>query len=250
MWWNGLVWLSALIYITQPPFACIQKSGVFFKFFCTVAVRLFIYGLHRKLRTQAQVKPLAYTDTQQRLSLVTHYTECPWQAAWWNVTAGKELIIDYDSSRKASLEVYFKNAFIILPPETVLIYKDDPTVGHFNLEIIWREQITFTRFQILSRWAGCCFFFFSAHTTKSSPVGCNIIYWNNGHTSRTQSLPLTQIRMYGLAACTFMSKSDTVHIQALITNIGMANAGATHNMKANGSHDRHFDDWYSHKVDK
>lgn len=214
---------------------CIQKAGVFLFFIflhrgCQI---VYLWTTPRKLRTQAQVKPLAYTDIQRRLSLVTHYTECPWQAAWWNVTAGKELIIDYDSSRKASLEVYFKNAFFILPPETVLIYKDDPTVGHFNLEIIWREQITFTRFHILSRWAGCCFFFFSAHTTKSSPVGYNIIYWNNGHTSRTQSLPLTQIRTYGLAACTFMSKSDTVHIQALITNIGMAKAGATHNMKAN-----------------
>lgn len=142
------------IYIMQRPFACIQSiSGEFFLFFLSMVVRLFTYALPScKLRTQAQDKPISYTDTQLRLSLVAHCTECAWQAGWWKVTAGKELIIDFDSNGKASLEFYFKNTSIRLPPETVFIYENDPIVGEFNLKIIWQEQITFIRLHSPTSW--------------------------------------------------------------------------------------------------
>lgn len=143
------------IYIMQRPFACIQSiSGEFFIFiFFSMVVRLFTYALPAcKLRTQAQDKPISYTDTQLRLSLVAHCTECAWQAGWWKVTAGKELIIDYDSNGKASLEFYFKNTSIRFPPETVFIYQNDPIVGEFNLKIIWQEQMTFIRFHSPTSW--------------------------------------------------------------------------------------------------
>lgn len=57
-----------------------------------------------------------HTHTQLRLSLAVHCTECAWQAGWWKVTAGEELIIDCDSNIKGRWVLFFlffsKNNFI------------------------------------------------------------------------------------------------------------------------------------------
>lgn len=138
-WGNSLVRLTPwanLHYATTILLAFkVYQINFFFQHGCQI---VYLCTTPRKLRTQAQDKPLSSTDTQLRLSLVAHCTECAWQAGWWKVTAGKELIIDYDSNGKASLEFYFKNTTLWFPPETVFIYENDPIVGEFNLKkIIW-----------------------------------------------------------------------------------------------------------------
>lgn len=113
-WGNSLVWPTPWANLHYATTICLHSKHIkwilfFFQHGCQI---VYLCTTACKLRTQAQDKPLSYTDTQLRLSLVAHSTECAWQAGWWKVTAGKELIIDYDSNGKASPEFYFKNTSI------------------------------------------------------------------------------------------------------------------------------------------
>lgn len=141
-WGNSLVWLTpwANLHSCSGHLLAFKAYRVYFFLFffsqrgCQI---VYLCATPRKLRTQAQDKPLSYTDTQLRLSLVAHCNACAWQAGWWKVTAGKELIIDYDSNGKASPEFYFKNSSVRVPPETIFISENDPRVGEFNSKMIW-----------------------------------------------------------------------------------------------------------------